>query len=155
MISFFIFIFLGSFSPDENNAITIDNTSVEFPANWTVQFTESIYLYNVYAPEYAVIGNLLRSELQQEYTFEAYVEVAVSEIRNSLSNFQLIEKQDNYLVFSSTVDSVEVTQIQAYFIRKKEVFILAFSTSKADFDSFKEQLLGIIRSFRFIEPHGE
>ncbi|MBU1075731.1 MAG: hypothetical protein KKH98_00465 [Spirochaetes bacterium] len=156
-IIFTLFFSLSSVTAKKKTQlIKSDKTVIEVPEDWKVTYKNNkLFLYSIYSTDYAVMTDLVKEELKKKMTFDEFFNYSVKNIKKSLPSYKLIEKKDNYQIFSTKTMGVEVINLQAYFLREKTAYILALSASKKDFKSNKEQMLKVVRSFKFTDKKGE
>ncbi len=147
---FFGFISMTLFAY-EVTKIEVENTSLDVPADWRVSYASVLNLYELISPEYAVTGSLHREKLNRDFTLDEYLEYSLEGIKKLMPAIKIIERKDNYHIFSAVMIGYEIVELQFFYLREQQGYILTFALAKEEFDNYRDILFEIAESFTFDE----
>jgi tetratricopeptide (TPR) repeat protein len=170
-ILFLILILTGcQLAADEGWSIHEDKTynfSIKYPSDWMmttdINISEPLKLLVAFVKKSS--GSTYRSNF-----FVAYVDKGYSMSAQNLAEIQLISARsqspdlevlsrgivkgtntDGYsLTIEVSSNGIKMTQIQGYFVRGEEAFIVALSCNESQFKDYESTFKEILRSFTFL-----
>ncbi len=128
-----------------------DNTTLGVPQDWSVSFTSALNLYELISPDYTVTGSLHREELNREFTLAEYYEYSLEGIKKIMPDIEIIERRDNYHIFSVVMLGYEIVELQFFFLHEQSGYILTFALPKESFDNYRAVLFEISDSFTIVQ----
>lgn len=146
LCAFFGFLTMTLFAY-EATKIEVDNTSLDVPADWRVSYATVLNLYELISPEYVVTGSLHRENLDRDFTLDEYYQYSLEGIKKLMPDIKIIERKDNYHIFSAVMIGYEIIELQFFHLREQQGYILTFALAKEEFDNYRDILFEISHSF--------
>ena len=146
LCAFFVFISMTLFAY-EATKIEVENTSLDVPADWRVSYATALNLYELISPEYVVTGSLHREKLNRDFTLDEYYEYSLDGIKKLMPGIKVIERKDNYHIFSTVMIGYEIVELQFFYLCEQQGYILTFALAKEEFDNYRDMLFEISQSF--------
>jgi len=143
---FFVFLSMTLFAY-EATKIEVENTSLDVPADWRVSYATALNLYELISPEYVVTGSLHREKLDRDFTLDEYLEYSLEGIKKLMPAIKVIERKDNYHIFSAVMIGYEIVELQFFYLREQQGYILTFALAKEEFEKYRDLLFEISHSF--------
>jgi hypothetical protein len=139
---------------DDVMKIEIGKFKIQLPVTWMIQYTESTYVFFIYAATvendtFQENASLVVEQLAKKMSINDYRKAAIDQLTPYYEDFKIVESKDNYVIISGTINGVSVKQIQYYYINNKEAYILTFSSIPEDFDSYISDFKSIAASFTY------
>ncbi len=131
----------------EVTKIEVENTSLDVPVDWRVSYATALNLYELISPEYVVTGSLHREQLNRDFTLDEYYEYSLDGIKELMPAIKIIERKDNYHIFSAVMIGYEIVELQFFYLREQQGYILTFALAKEDFDDYRDMIFEISHSF--------
>ncbi len=131
----------------EAKKIEVENTSLDVPADWRVSYATALNLYELISPEYIVTGSLHRENLDRDFTFDEYYEYSLQGIKKLIPGIKIIERKDNYHIFSAVMIGYEIIEFQFFYLHEQHGYILTFALTKEEFENYRDLLFEISNSF--------
>ncbi len=131
----------------EVTKIEVENTSLDVPADWRVSYDTVLNLCELISPEYVVTGSLHRENLDRDFTLDEYYEYSLKGIIDFMPDIKVIERKDNYHIFSIVMIGYEIIEFQFFYLHEQQGYILTFALTKEEFENYRDLLFEISNSF--------
>jgi len=139
---------------DDMMTVLCGDISVSSPLGWLVQYTGSPGLFVMYSPmekgdTFQENGNLIIEALSVDYTVSDYMDASAAALQSAYTDFELLEKRDNFHIVKGKFGAIPVQQVQYFFIHENNAYILTFSSNPENFERYREVFSSIAGTFRF------
>jgi hypothetical protein len=148
-----LFLLLASLCfSEESMKLVMDNITIESPIGWLAQYTKSPNVFFIYSPlevndTFQENCNLTVEELYIDMTIEEYFQATLDQLKDFYTNFNLEEKLENYCIYSGILNNVKLRQMQYYYKKDNAVYVLTFTSTPIEFDSYRSIFKEIAASF--------
>ncbi len=151
-----LLLFSLTVSAEDKMEIIIDKYSIKVPAGWLAEYkgAASANLFFLYSPmekddTFQENINLTVEKLPKPYDFNAYYDAAVETLKSAFTEFKVLEKKENYHIYTAKIDATEVKQLQCIYINKLEAYVITCTSNPKDFEKFKNIFFEVTKSFKF------
>ena len=141
-------------SAEDVMKISIDHFSVKVPLGWYALYAGSPTVFQLFSPleaddSFQENANLMVEKLPRLYTVKEYQDASIQYLPSLFSDFQVIERQDNYHIYHAALNQVEIVGMQMIFIKEKEAYTITFSAKPDTFERFRDSFFAIAQSFTY------
>lgn len=141
-------------SAEDVMKISIDHFSINVPLGWYAMYAGSPTVFQLFSPpeandSFQENANLMIEKLPRLYTVKEYQDASIQYLPTLFSDFQVIERQENYHIYHATLNQVEIVGMQMIYIKEKEAYTLTFSAKPDTFQLFRDSFFSIARSFTY------
>jgi hypothetical protein len=140
----------------ESMEVTIGGFSISVPPGWLAQYTKSPYVFILYSPPPESEGdnfrencNLVVETLPSAYSLAGYMKASVAALKTVYVNFEMVRTEKNRHLIMGEMNGVRVKQLQYFYIKGKEAYVLTFSSTPDEFEQYAEVFAAIADSFRY------
>jgi hypothetical protein len=132
--------------------VSVGNAEVSIPVGWYAEYRNSGMVFVLYSPleeddSFQENGNLATEALDKAYSVKDYMAAALEQVKTVYENFSLAASGKNYHVYTGTVNNVDVTQIQYFYIKGKTAYVLTFTAKPDTFDDYSDTFAAIAKTF--------
>ncbi len=134
--------------------IKIDNFSISVPEGWSVEYSNSAYIFVLYSPlevndTFRENANLSLEKLHAKRNEKQYLEAVQDILSLVYTDFELLEFGDNYHIISGSLNGIEVIQIQYVAIKNDIAYIMTYSSDPDNFARYFDVFESIQATFRY------
>jgi hypothetical protein len=81
--------------------------------------------------------NIVKEEIPSNISLEYYYSASVKYLQESFKNFKVLEKKNNYHIYSFESEGVKVQQMQYFYIKNSTAYVLTFTSIPKRFKQVK------------------
>ncbi|MDR2772772.1 MAG: hypothetical protein LBB93_04825 [Elusimicrobiota bacterium] len=140
------------FSLGHSKQIAVENISIEIPDSWTIMEVSEPTLILAEAPvtgNFSTVVSLSKEPMTAKGNAQEQKELSIKNLQSIFTSIKLVESKDNYWIYEDLVseNGTAIKQIQFFYVKDNNVYILTFSSAQYAFDSLKPVFDKIEQSF--------